>query len=98
MLSLKNPTIKFLGTQRSENVSPGRVPFKDSSFKGSVKIQVGVIIKMYTIFANFASRKFKDEKRNQLVSLLEREKMKAKMDRVGHVLVQKLVAKFGRFR
>jgi len=77
MLPLNHPTIKFLGTQRSgNNVSPGRVPFKDTGNKGSGKIQ--------------------DEKRNQLVSLLEREKMKAKMDRVGHVLVQKLVAKFGR--
>lgn len=35
------------------------------------------------------------QKREQLESLLEREKTKAKRDRIGHVLIQKLIDKFG---
>lgn len=35
------------------------------------------------------------QKRDQLVNILEREKTKAKRDRIGHVLIQKLIDKFG---
>eukprot|EP01036_Dinobryon_divergens_P025147 gene25147-33667_t len=40
--------------------------------------------------------KLHDEKRLQLMSILDRENTKSRMDRIGNVTVQKLAAKFGR--
>lgn len=86
----------FFGTQRSNSaISPGRVPVKEFSFKGSGKLRVkqDLILRMYVAKAIYY---LQDEKRGHLMSILEREQLKAKMDKIGHVLVQQLATKFGR--
>lgn len=93
----KNPVVQFFGKQKSGKVSPSKVPYRDFELDRPFTAKINVMtLNALHEGAYLTTIIIQDGKRKQLETLLEKEKRKETRERVGTVLIQRLVDKFGR--